>query len=193
NIAFRDYVKNFRHRDGYTTIQPNDDFVNEFFANTNIRKQIKIIEKAKLVHSLMPENSGELSIDYMAVEILLTMISFVYDLDVKFNTEVTEFNDVINLKSINERELWVVHNKVFHEQLNGGIARYFAPDESRKYHMFNKYDTWSILYMTLLKLWDNDKLKLDCRFESSYHYDIYYVNQIIKYSKQFFDTLKLIS
>ena len=192
NLLFEDYVKNFGYRDGYTIIQASDDFINEFFANVNIRRQIKVIEKARLVHSLMPQMPN-LTIDYMAVEIFLVLVSFVYDLNVKLNKEITDFNDVINFKSSNERELWVVHNKVFHEKIDRGLARYVAPDENRTYHVFNQYDTWSMLYMVLLSLWNKDKLKLDCRFASGYHYDSHYARLVLGYAKKFFEILKVVS
>jgi len=192
DLLFDDYVKNFKYSNGYVTIKSTDDFLNELFAKTNIRRQIKIIEKAKLVHSLMPKTSN-LTIDYMAIEIFLTMISFVYDLDVKFNKQITDFNDVINLKSFNERELWVVANKVFYEEPSGGYARCLPPREDRNFYLFNSNDIWAALFLVMLKQYDVNKIKLMYRYETGYHMDNHYMNQIINYSKQFFEILKIVS
>lgn len=192
DLLFENYVKNFRHSSGYMTIKSTDDFINELFAKTNIRRQIKIVEKAKLVHSLMPKTSN-LTIDYMAIEMFLTMISFVYDLDVKFNKQITDFNDVINLKSFNERELWVVPNKVFYEEPSGGYARYLPPREDRDFYLFNSNDIWAALFLVMLKQYDVNKIKLMYRYETGYHMDNHYINQIINYSKQFFEILKIVS
>ena len=100
---FSDYVKCFQYKDSFTNIQCTRNLLNDIFANTNIRRQIKIIEKAKLVHSLM-NIKVNLSMDCMAIEILLVMISFIFgDLNVHFG-EVNKCEDVIDIKDKKQKE-----------------------------------------------------------------------------------------
>ena len=102
---FSDYVKNFQYKDSFTNLQYAQDLLSDIFANTNIRRRIKIIEKANLVHSLM-NIQVNLSLDYMAVEILLVMISFIFgDLNAHFR-EVNKFEDVIDVKDQKQKELF---------------------------------------------------------------------------------------
>lgn len=188
---FSDYVKNFQHKDSFVNIQCTQDLLNNIFANTNIRRRIKIIEKAKLVHSLM-ETKVSLSLDYMAVEILLVMISFIFgDLNVHFR-KADKFEDIIDVKDKKQKELWFIHDMVFNDSPTNGYARYLSPNEKRSFHLFNIADTWGRLYVILLKQYSTVNIEYQMDAAGDY-YDKHYVKQIISYATKFTDILKLIS
>jgi len=185
-LVFSDYVDQFSDNPMYNTVHSINEFINEIFANTNIRRQIKILEKAKLVHSLTIEPERDFTPDDFAVEIVLTMVSFIYeDLERKFNVELENFEQVIDLKL--DKELSVIYNKVFDKNSNC----YAVPQGENDWGLFNVTDTWALLFVVLLKQYSSEKIKYEL-YKDDYYRERY-VNQIIKYSKQFFDTLKLLS
>lgn len=197
-ILFADYVKNFKYSNRYTTIKSVDNFINKIFANTNIRKQIKIIEKAKLIHSILPYEYTNMTLDYMAVEILFSMISFIYpNMQKEFSKEVKNFNDVIDIKDKKQKELWLLHSKVFIEEPEEGYARYVAPEGERSFHLFNASDTWSLLYLVLLDQYrdnyGNSNVKFDYKYQVGYQYDQHYAGQVLGYASSFFDIIKSVS
>lgn len=190
-LLFEDYVKNFDGMRACTNINAYDDFWTSLFAYTNIRRQIKIVEKAKLVHSLMPQNTQKLSIDYMAVEIVLTMASFIYDdFAIAHYDHIAAVEDVIDMHSKKEKELWIINQKVFSES-----SRRYAVlrGEFEDRYVFYVNDIWAMLYYVLLKQVDSGDLGIKYGFQMSNFYEEHLVKEILIYAKQFVETLKIVS
>ena len=173
-----------------------EDLLNELFKYTNIRRRIKIIEKAKLVHSLLPGNKHSLSTDCLAVELFLTTLSFVHnDLSSEWNREIRNFNDIIATDATNPRELLDIHNKVFSESSGNGMSRYVPLNRERPYHTFNSGDIWSMLYVSLLNQYNYVGNEYRCDYVSYYRSVELESNsrKLLAYAKEFADILKLIS
>ena len=189
---FSGYMTNFDCNHGFASGEELRDFLRNIFAHTNIRRRIKIIEKASLVHSLMPSDYDTRTSDALAIEIFFVMVSFIYgDLNKMSVKSVNNFHDLINPENSNEKELHVVNQKVFEEKTSNGRLRYAPPQEGRGNHIFNGEDIWSLLYAILLKQFPFSTIEYEISYGNPYNRS--YINLIISYAKKYFDILKMIS
>ena len=189
---FSDYMKNFDCNHGFASGEELRDFLRNIFAHTNIRRRIKIVEKATLVHSLMPADCDTQTADALAIEIFFVMVSFVYGNLNKLSAKIiNNFHDLINPENGNEKELQVVNQKVFEEETNNRRLRYASPQEGRGNHIFNGEDIWGLLYAILLKQFPSSAIEYEIYYSNPYNRS--YINLIISYAKKYFDILKMIS
>ena len=191
-VLFNDYIKGFTGAYGHCLRENWNEFFEDIFAYTSVRRRIKIIEKAKLVHSLMPQKSLFMNVDSLAVEVLLTMTSFIYDdLNVQMNKPVNSFYEIINLNDEREKELWIIKQKVFNETTSKGRTRFVAPHEDRDYFLIDVEDIWGLLYAVLIQQYPFFAPKYHRKYE--HPSNLYFYKLLFSHAKTFFEILKLIS
>ena len=191
-VLFNDYIKGFTGAYGHCLRENWNEFFEDIFAYTSVRRRIKIIEKAKLVHSLMPQKSLFMNVDSLAVEVLLAMTSFIYDdLNVQMNKPINNFNDIINPKDKKEKELLILNRKVFIEKTCDGCLRYLPSHETQGLPAFNVKDVWGMLYIILLQQYKSvgPKYIMDYGHPSN----LSFYKLLFSHAKTFFDILKLVS
>ena len=130
--------------------------------------------------------------DYMVVELFLSMASFIYeDIGQYFRKEVRAFSAVIDNKDEKQKDFWILHEKVFSEKNSRQEKRYLPPNNNREVHSFDVTDGWGLLYVVLLHQFEF--VNFPYCFNASDNLRKNYASQIIAYGEEFGAILKFIS
>lgn len=186
DVLFNDYVKMFNGQDNFLLIKEDKTFIQELFKYTDIRRQIKVLEKAKLTHSLIKSVQNNLDKGFLYLELVLTLFSFIHsNLDEEFNKEITRIDGVIKKQS--DQELYFLCEKVFED--NNGL--FFGASTPNGNGIMTTHNIGSIIFTCIAFLYKN--LKQRWQFAVNDNYVNNYMQRLRSHAQIFVDTLKLLN